>query len=75
MMGIHDVFLVDNDDSNDPISKKKLKKLEGQYSTVKTLLGFNFNGISKTMWIKQGKCEIPLTVLKGWIRVGRRGKA
>jgi hypothetical protein len=44
MTGIHDVFPPDADDSNDPISKKKLLKCEGQYSTHKTLLGFDFDG-------------------------------
>jgi hypothetical protein len=40
MMGIHDVFLPDTNDSNNPISNKKLLKNKGQYSTLKTLLGF-----------------------------------
>jgi hypothetical protein len=31
MTGIHDVFMPDTNDSNDPISKKKLLKKEGQY--------------------------------------------
>jgi hypothetical protein len=32
MEGIHDVFPPDQDDSNDPISEKKLRKTEGQYA-------------------------------------------
>ena len=44
MRGIHDVFPADIVNSNDPISEKKLKKGEAQYSTFKTLLGFDFNG-------------------------------
>ena len=63
MTGIHDVFPADNDDGNDPISNKELKKLEGQYSTVKTLLGFDFNGITKTKWLEPVKREKLLTVL------------
>jgi hypothetical protein len=47
MTGIHDMFPPDNDDSNDPISKKKMIKEEGQYSTRKTLLGFDFDGSAK----------------------------
>ena len=40
MTGIHDVFPADDStDDDDPILEKKLKKLEGQYLTVKTLLG------------------------------------
>jgi hypothetical protein len=44
MQGIHDVFPADIVDINNPISEKKLKKGEGQYSTFKTLLGFDFDG-------------------------------
>jgi hypothetical protein len=40
MEGIHNVFPLDDDNGNDPISKKKLLKDEGRYSTIKTLLGF-----------------------------------
>ena len=29
MEGIHDIFLPDNDDANDPLSEKKLLKREG----------------------------------------------
>ena len=40
MHGIHDVFPPDNNDDEDPISEKKMKKGEGLYDTKKTLLGF-----------------------------------
>jgi hypothetical protein len=33
MTGIHDVFPPDQGDSNDPISEKKLRQQEGQFST------------------------------------------
>ncbi len=33
MTGIHDVFPPDQEDSNDPISEKKLRQQEGQFST------------------------------------------
>ncbi len=36
MTGIHNVFLTDEIDSNNPISEKKLKQLDGKYSTKKT---------------------------------------
>ncbi len=49
MHGIHDVFPPDEDDSNDPISEKKLNKGEGRYETRKTLLGFDFDGEGKTL--------------------------
>jgi hypothetical protein len=74
MTGIHDVFPANNeDDGEDPISEKKLKKLEGQYSTIKTLLGFNFDRVNKTMWLEPAKHEKLLAVLRGWIRTGHRG--
>jgi hypothetical protein len=74
MTGIHDVFPAnDEDDGDDPISEKKLKKFEGQYSTIKTLLGFDFDGVNKTMWLETAKREKLLTILRGWIRTGHRG--
>ena len=72
MTGIHDVFPADEDDEEDPISLKKLTKGEGEYDTRKTLLGFDFNGVDKTMWLEEAKREKLLTVLKGWIRMARR---
>ena len=72
MLGIHDVFPANIVNSNDPISEKKLKKGEGQYSTLKTLLGFDFNGTRKTMWLEEEKRTKLLTSLKGWIRSGER---
>ena len=65
MTGIHDAFPPDLDNSNDPILEKKLQKGEGQFSTWKTLLGFDFNGISKAMWLEDAKRENLLTILKG----------
>ena len=37
------------------ISEKKLKKGEGRYETRKTLLGFNFDGKGKTLWLESAK--------------------
>ncbi len=73
MHGIHDVFPPDEDDSNDPISEKKLQKGEGRYDTRKILLGFDFGGKGKTMWLESAKQEKLLTILRGWIRTGTRG--
>jgi hypothetical protein len=75
MTGIHGIFPPDTDDSNDPISEKKMMKKEGQYSTLKTLLGFNFDGLAKTMWLESAKQEKLLTVLKSWVRAGKQGTA
>ncbi len=75
MTGIHDVFPRDAVDSNDPISEKKLIKQEGRYSTLKTLLDFDFNGTAKTMWLEAAKREKLLTILKSWVCTGNRGTA
>jgi hypothetical protein len=75
MHGIHDVFLPDMEDSNNPNSEKKVNKGEGRYETQKTLLRFDFNGEGKTMWLEAANCEKLLIILRGWIRTGMQGSA
>jgi hypothetical protein len=75
MTGIHDVFPADEIDSNNPISEKKLKQLDGEYSTKKTILGFDFDGIEKTIWLEEAKRAHLLMVLHGWIRSSRTGSS
>jgi hypothetical protein len=53
MTGIHDVFPANIIDADDPISEKKLLKGEGQYLLFKMLLGFDFDGKCKTMWLEE----------------------
>ncbi len=65
MAGIHDVLPADDDDSNDPISEKKLKQGDGEYATKKIILGFEFDGVNKTLWLKEAKRAYLLTVLQG----------
>jgi hypothetical protein len=71
--GIHDVFPPDNDGDNDPISRKKLLKDKGRYSLLKTLLGFEYDGNAKTMWLEVVKCKKLLATLQSWIRNASRG--
>jgi hypothetical protein len=73
MTSIHDVFLEDAVDSNDSISKKNLIKHKGRYATLKTLLGFDFTGTAKTMWLEAAKWEKLLMILKSWVCTGKRG--
>jgi hypothetical protein len=73
MEGIHDIFPPDDDDANDPISEKKLLKRDGQYDVLKTLLGFEFDGVGKTLWLEEAKREKILTTLHSWIRMASRG--
>jgi hypothetical protein len=75
MTGIHDVFPPDANNSNDPISEKKLRAQEGLYLMCKTLLGFDFDGAAKTMLLDAAKGEKLLTILKGWTWTGRQGMA
>jgi hypothetical protein len=63
MHGMHDVFPEDHDDSHDPISEKKLVQKERCMSTWKTLLGFDFDGEDKTLWLEEGKRNQILTTL------------
>ena len=60
MTGIHNVFPADIDNSNDPISEKKL--LKG--------VGFDFDGKQKTMWLEEEKRAKLLTILHSWLRTG-----
>ena len=68
MMGIHDVFPASETRGEDPISEKKMDKLDSQFDTRKTLLGFDFDGADKTMWLQEEKRAALLLVLKSWLR-------
>ena len=49
MTSVYDVFPPDEDDSKNPLSLKKLLKLEGMWALHKDILGFMFDGIDKTI--------------------------
>ena len=72
MMGIHDVFPPCEAKHNDPISEKKMKKGDSKFCTQKTLLGFDFDGNDKTIWLEESKRDSLLLVLKSWLRTSRR---
>jgi hypothetical protein len=73
MTGIHDIFPADENDANDPILEKKLRQLDGEYATTKTILGFDFDRVNKTLRLEEAKCAHLLTVLHGWIWSSRSG--
>jgi hypothetical protein len=75
MMGIHDVFPRCTDDDNDPISVKKMKNGDARFLTRKTLLGFDFDGIEKTIWLEESKRDALLLILKGWLRSSAKSHA
>ena len=72
MTAIHDIFPEDEDKSKDPLSYKKLLKLEGMWALTKDILGFTFDGDNKTLWLENPKREALLTTLKQWLRQSRR---
>ena len=76
MSGIHDVFPADTDDDEDPISLKKMKKLEAMWALNKDILGFTFDGIEKTIWLKDSKRDTmpnnPTQVDPEWVTLLRR---
>ena len=74
MHGIHDVFPPEDDDERDPISVKKLRKGDGVFSTTKCVLGFDFDGVDKTIWLEEEKRAALLTILQGWLRSSRRSR-
>ena len=55
LSSLQNIFPADDNDENDPISEKKLFKREGEISTTKTILGFDFDGIEKTMWLESAE--------------------
>ena len=68
LTGIQDVIPKDNEDDNNPISLKKLKKLEGSWSIQKDMLGFTFDGDGKTLCLDASNPDVLLVIHKGWIR-------
>ena len=74
MHGIHDVFPANSDEEEDPISQKKMRKGDGTFSTTKCVLGFDFNGEDKTIWLEEEKRAALLTILKGWLRAANRSQ-
>ena len=68
MHGIHSVFPANADDDDDPISLKKLKKLDGAWAINKDLLGWTFDGIAKSLELEVEKLDAILATLKSWCR-------
>lgn len=68
MKGIYDIFPEDQEDAMDPISLKKLETGEGWHSTRKCILGFDFDGVDKTLRLEKEKRAVLLTVLQSWLQ-------
>jgi hypothetical protein len=74
MHGIHDVFPPSEDATKDPISNKKLQKGDGTFATTKCILGFDFDGVNKTIWLEEAKRATLLTILHQWLRGATRAR-
>ena len=72
--GIHDVFPPSTDDTKDPILAKKLPKGDGTFESTKCLLGFDFDGVNKMIWLEEAKRASLLTILNQWIRGATRAR-
>ena len=72
--GIHNVFSPSSNHMMDPISGKKLRKGDGTFAILKCLLGFEFNGINKTIWLEVAKRASILMILHQWIRGSVKAK-
>ena len=72
--GINDVFPPSEDNNTDPILNKKLHKGDRTFETSKCLLGFNFDGVEKTVWLKEDKRASLLQILHQWIHGAIKGK-
>lgn len=68
--GVHDVFPTTEDPGNDPLAFKKMERGDSLYDTEKDILGFNFDGVLKTLWLEAAKRESLLTILASWCRRG-----
>ena len=66
--GIHDVFPTSADPVDDAMAFKKMERGDCLYDTKKDILGFNFDGILKTIWLEDAKRESLLTILGTWSR-------
>jgi len=74
MKGVHDVFPADQVAENDPLSYKKMLKLESMWALTKEILGFTFDGDNKTIWLAEDKREKLLATLHQWLRQATREK-
>ena len=68
MTGIHDVFPPAEIPTEDPISDKKLRKLDGAWANVKEILGITFDGNALTIWLSDKKRDALIETLRIWIR-------
>ena len=64
LKGICDVFPEGAEDSEDPISLRKVKKEEGMWAIMKDILGFDSNGLDRMIGLDDKKRDALLTILR-----------
>jgi hypothetical protein len=74
MCAIHDIFLPDPADEEDPILLKKLLKLDGAWEMIKEILVFVFNGTDKTMLLAEGKRDAIMSTIKTRLQSTQKSK-
>ena len=76
-LGIHDVFPEAMIDEEDPISLKKAKQGDAQWSSQKDALGFDFDGRpgKHTLVLAKKKRDELLKEFKGWLRLTKKEKS
>ena len=74
--GIHDVFVENSNDDEDPISLKKAKKGDCQWRPKKEILGFDIDGNpgEHTIVLGKDKRNELLESLTSWLRLAKRNK-
>ena len=74
MHSVHDMFPAQEQDNEDPISMKKIKKGEGVWALQKDILGFTFGGKAgrKTLQLEAPKQEFLLLTLHKWLRTAQQ---
>ena len=66
---IHDLFPpCPNEPEEDPVSLKKLRKLEGAWMVRKDILGWTFDGKNKTMELEEDKLQKLMATTKSALR-------
>ena len=66
---IHDLFPpCPNEPEEDPVSLKKLRKLEGAWMVQKDILGWTFDGKNKTMELEEDKLQKLMATTKSALR-------
>ena len=65
MVGVHDIFAADENFIEDPLSLKKIKRLESMLTLEKDILGLMFDGMNKIIMLDKTRRDSLLAILHG----------